>query len=89
MASEVHHGLTIKPGDGMTRIELGCLHQKGLLYIVPSEKNWVCSQTQMSTHSLAGFLSELTSLGDSRIKGLMQQWGIYYRSLALEEEPKD
>ena len=89
MANQVHHGLTIKPGEGMTRIELACPHQKGLLYTVPAEKNWVCSQDQIAAHSLAGFLTELTNLRDQRIKELMQRWGIYYRPLALAEEPKD
>ena len=89
MASETQYGLLIKPRDGMTRIQMACLHQKGLLYMVPAEKSWVCSQEYMPAHSLAGFLNELMELKDSRVKELMQRWGIYYRSLPLEEEVKD
>ena len=78
------HGLDIKPGEGMTRIDLGCEHQRGLVYVVPGEMSWVCSQERMPGHALAGFLRELTAQGDARVEGLMQRWGIYYRELPLE-----
>ena len=80
------HGLTIKPGQGMTRVQVSCMHQSGLLYVVPAEKSWVCSEEHMPAHAIAGFLTELTNLKDSKIKELMQRWGIYFRQLPLEEE---
>ncbi len=86
MTSETQHGLTVKPSEGMTRIQMACLHHKGLLYVVPAEKSWVCSQEQMPAHALAGFLEELVELKDSRVKELMQRWGIYFRPLPLDEE---
>ena len=80
------HGLEITPGQGMTRVQMRCIHQSGLLYVVPGEKSWVCSQEQMPAHALAGFMAALLELDDPRVKDLMQQWGIYYRSLPLNEE---
>ncbi len=81
------YGLIIKHGQGMTRVEISCMHQSGLLYMVPAEKSWVCSQEYMPAHALAGFLGDLMDLKDSRVKKLMQRWGIYFRQLPLEEEP--
>ena len=79
------HGLLIKSGQGMSRVQISCMHQSGLLYVVPAEKSWVCSQEHMHAHALAGFLGELMDLGDSRVKDLMQRWGIYFRQLPLPE----
>ena len=53
------YGLSIKPGQGMTRVQISCLHQSGLLYVVPAERSWVCSQEYLPAHALAGFLKEL------------------------------
>ena len=83
------YGLTIKHGQGMTRVEINCMHQSGLLYVVPAEKSWVCSQEHMPAHAMAGFLREMMELGDPRVKELMQRWGIYFRELPLEEEPPE
>ncbi len=80
------HGLSIKPGQGMTRVQVSCMHQSGLLYVVPAEKSWVCSEEHMPAHAIAGFLTDLTNLKDSKVKELMQRWGIYFRQLPLEEE---
>lgn len=80
------HGLSIKPGQGMTRVQVSCMHQSGLLYVVPAEKSWVCSEEHMPAHAIAGFLTELTNLKDNKVKELMQRWGIYFRQLPLEEE---
>jgi hypothetical protein len=77
-------GLTIKPGDDMTRIQVTCPHQSGLLYVVPAERSWVCSGEQIPSHALAGFFRELVALKDARVQELMQLWGIYYRQLPLE-----
>lgn len=79
-------GLTVKPGDEMTRIQVSCPHQSGLIYVVPAERSWVCSSEQVPSHALAGFFRELVQLQDSRVEALMQSWGIYYRQLPLEGE---
>ena len=81
------HGLLIKQGQGMTRVHFSCIHQSGLLYVVPAEKSWVCSQEYMPAHAIAGFLKELMDLKDNRVGELMQRWGIYFRQLPLEDEP--
>ena len=82
-------GLIIKPGDDMTRIQVTCPHQSGLLYVVPAERSWVCSREQMPSHALAGFFRELVALKDPRVQELMQSWGVYYRQLPLEGEQPD
>jgi hypothetical protein len=82
-------GLTIKPGDNMTRIQVSCPHQRGLLYVVPAERSWVCSREQIPSHALAGFFRELVALKDPRVQELMQLWGVYYRQLPLEGEQSD
>ena len=79
-------GLSIKSGADMTRIQITCPHQSGLIYVVPAERSWVCSSDLTSSHALAGFFRELTALGDSRVQELMQSWGIYYRQLPLAGE---
>ena len=80
------NGLTINPGEDMTRIQATCPHQSGLIYVVPAERSWVCTAEQVPAHALAGFFRELTGLRDPRVTELMQQWGIYYRQLPLEPE---
>ena len=82
-----NYGLTVKQGDGVTRLQASCMHQSGLLYMVPAEKSWVCSQEYMPAHALAGFLRELMELQDPQVKELTQKWGIYFRQLPLEEGP--
>lgn len=77
-------GLTVSPGEDMTRIQVTCPHQSGMLYVVPAERSWVCSAKQVSSHALAGFFRELLELRDPRVAELMQQWGIYYRQLPLD-----
>ena len=79
------YGLITRQGEGMSRVHISCMHQSGLLYVVPAEKSWVCSEEHMPAHSLAGFLGELMDLGDSRVKEMMQRWGIYFRQVSLEE----
>ena len=37
-------GLNIKTDTGGKRVELECEHQNGLLYVVPAESSWVCSE---------------------------------------------
>ena len=79
-------GITFKPSDGMTRIQATCDHQSGLIYVVPAERSWVCSNELLPAHALAGFFRELTALEDSQVRELMRQWGIYYRQLPLDGE---
>ena len=85
----VDNGVTIKPGPDMTRIQVTCSHQSGLLYVVPAERSWVCDSERVPAHALAGFFRELVNLKDDRVAALMQDWGIYYRQLPLEMEQED
>ena len=32
------HGMTITASDDMTRIQVTCEHQSGLIYVVPAER---------------------------------------------------
>lgn len=82
-------GMLVKLGNGGTRVEVGCTHQRGLIYVVPSEASWVCSSDYLHAHALAGFLKELVGLRDTRVKQLMQRWGIYFREKPLEEDSSD
>ena len=72
-------GITVNAGQEGARIDLQCPHQSGLLYAVPGEASWVCSAELLPAHAMAGFLKELVKLGDARVQGLMQRWGLYYR----------
>ena len=83
------NGMTIKPGADMTRIQVTCPHQSGLLYVVPAERSWVCDPEQVPAHALAGFFRELVNLKDDRVAALMQDWGLYFRQLPLEGEQGD
>ena len=80
------HGLEIRSGEGLSRVHMGCSHQKGLLYVVPAERSWVCSQQMMPAHALAGFLGELTELQQPAVQMLMNRWGISYRRMPLDSE---
>ena len=85
-------GLQITPGDEMTRIQVTCEHQKGLIYVVPAERSWVCNSETLPAHALAGFFRELVGLQRPEVSKLMRQWGIYYRQLPLSDasaEPID
>jgi len=73
------YGIIVKKGAGGNRVEVQCMHQSGLLYVIPSEASWVCSQEHLHAHALAGFFKELVRLKDPRVKELMQRWGIYFR----------
>ena len=79
-------GLDIIPGNDMTRIRPACEHQRGLMYVVPAERSWVCDKEYLPAHALAGFFRELTALDSKEVEGLMQQWGIYFRQLPTEQE---
>ena len=65
--------------NGTTRININCNHERSILYVVPTESNWVCENGEMHLHSLSGFLKTLVDLNKPEIKDAMQQWGIYVR----------
>ena len=73
-------GINNKPTSSGHNIEIMCPHKQGLLYIVPSENNWVCSKDTIHAHAIAGFFNDINQLNDPRIEALTQKWGIYYRS---------
>ena len=82
-------GLQIIQGNDMTRIRAVCDHQRGLIYVVPADRSWVCDQESMPAHALAGFFRELTSMENKEVQELMQQWGIYYRQLPKDQEDSE
>ena len=79
------YGITVKHAQEGKRLEIQCAHQNGLLYVVPSEASWVCSQEHLHAHALAGFLGELGRLQNPQVKELMQRWGLYFRERPLQE----
>ena len=79
-------GLTVKISTDMGRVQVTCPHQSGLIYAVPGDRSWVCTDDLRPAHAMAGFFRELIALKDPRVETLMQQWGLYYRSLPLESE---
>lgn len=76
-------GLELKGESGSRRMELTCEHHNGLLYVVPSEATWVCSEETLHVHALAGFFEQLAQLDDVRIREVMQRWGLYFRERPL------
>lgn len=82
-------GITVKTGREMARVQVTCPHQSGLIYVVPGERSWVCSDELRPAHALAGFFREIIALKDPRVENLMYQWGLYYRSLPLEADGDD
>lgn len=79
------HGMTITPAQDMTRIQVTCEHQSGLIYVVPAERSWVCDPGKIPAHALAGFFKGLVALNDPEVRDLMGQWGIYYRELPIDD----
>ena len=79
-------GLTVKISTDMGRVQVTCPHQSGLIYAVPGDRSWVCTDELRPAHAMAGFFRELIALKDPRVESLMQQWGLYYRSLPLDSE---
>ena len=82
-------GMNVTTGDDMTRIQVSCEHQSGLIYIVPAERSWVCSSERMSAHAMAGFFRELAALQQPAVRQLMQDWGVYYRELPIASTQGD
>ena len=79
------YGLTVKEGSGGKRVEVRCEHQNGLIYVVPAEASWVCTEDLRHVHALAGFFKQLASLNDPDVKEAMQRWGLYYRERPLSD----
>ena len=79
-------GVTVKTGEGLGRVQVTCSHQSGLIYVAPGERSWVCSDELRPAHAIAGFFRELIALKEARVERLLQEWGIYYRSLPLESD---
>ena len=82
-------GVTVKASEDMARVQVTCPHQSGLIYAVPGERSWVCSDELRPAHAMAGFFRELIALKDPRVESLLHQWGLYYRSLPLESDTDD
>ncbi len=79
-------GLTVKHDSGGKRVEIQCAHQNGLLYVVPSEASWVCSEELLHAHAIAGFFKQLIELDNPQVKDLMQRWGLYFRERPLASQ---
>ncbi len=77
------YGLSVKGESGSKRVELQCEHHNGLLYVVPSEASWVCSDELLHVHALAGFLKQLVQLDDPQVNEAMHRWGLYFRERPL------
>ena len=82
------YGLTVKGETGSKRLELECEHQNGLLYVVPSEGSWVCSDELLHVHAMSGFFQQLVGLDDPRVNEAMRRWGLYYRRRPLANNAK-
>ncbi len=79
-------GLKIKSDTELTKIELQCVHQNGLIYVVSSESSWVCTEDLRHVHALSGFFTQLIEFDDPKVQEAMQKWGIYFRPRPLVEE---
>ena len=80
------HGITVTTGKDLARVQVTCPHQSGLIYAAPGERSWVCSDELRPAHAIAGFFRELVALKDPRVETLLQDWGLYYRSLPLDAD---
>lgn len=83
------HGLAVKGESGSRRLEIECEHQSGVLYVVPSEANWVCPEELLHVHALAGFFGELVRLNDPDVTETMQRWGLYFRERELASREQE
>lgn len=82
-------GLSVKGDTGSKRIALECEHQSGMLYVVPAESSWVCSDDLLPVHALAGFFRQIKELDDPAVDEAMQRWGLYYRAREIVSEGHD
>ena len=82
-------GLTVKHDSGGKRVEIQCAHQNGLLYVVPGEASWVCSEELLHAHAIAGFFKQLAELDNPQVKDIMQRWGLYFRERPLASQDEE
>ena len=82
-------GLDIKGASGSKRVEVGCEHQRGMLYVVRAERSWVCSDDMLPAHALAGFFKQVARSDEPVVKEAMRQWGLYFRELPLDDAPEE
>lgn len=82
-------GLDIKGASGSRRVEVGCQHQRGMLYMVRAERSWVCSDDMLHAHALAGFFKQIAASDEPTVKEAMRQWGLYFRELPLEDASEE
>ena len=83
------YGLTVHPTETGDRLEMQCKHQNGLLYMVPAERSWVCTDADRHAHVLAGFFKELSDLDLPAVGDIMNRWGLYYRERPLHPQDVD
>lgn len=79
-------GIIVHTGKDGNRLEIGCTHQRGVLYATRGEASWVCDDATLHAHAMAGFFRELAALDDPKVKKLMRRWGLYFRPLEVEQE---
>jgi hypothetical protein len=82
----ISSGLVVVRGEEGARIRVTCEHQRGLIYVVPAERSWVCDSTHLPAHAMAGFFRELVALNSADVRRLMTEWGIYFRQLPTTGE---
>ena len=82
-------GMDIKGASGSKRVEVGCEHQRGMLYVVRAERSWVCSDDLLPAHALAGFFKQIAASDEPAVKEAMRQWGLYFRELPLENSEEE
>jgi len=80
------YGLNLLPSETGDRLEMQCKHQNGLLYMVPADSSWVCSNEDRHAHVLAGFFKELSALELPAVGEIMNRWGLYYRERPLHPQ---
>lgn len=80
------HGITVKQDTGGSRVEVQCAHQNALVYVVPAEASWVCTDELVHAHAIAGFFRDLAALDLPDVQRVMQKWGVYYRERPLDDE---
>ena len=79
-------GITEKNGQQSNRIDILCPHHGGIVYVVPSEASWVCSEKSINAHAISGFFTDVSKLDDPKIREIMQKWGLYFRERPLPNE---
>ncbi len=79
------YGITVKRDTGGSRVEIECMHQSALVYVVPAEASWVCSDELVHAHAIAGFFKDLAALESPAVRQVMQRWGLYYRERPLAD----